>query len=104
MKRYLPIAIISALITVAATAFNATLLVDLFTATESLDRGLTLVVCIILFLFSAAAYLISAILATVGCVLCRRAGNGRMVTVYAVEAILPIVLGVASYLILLLTR
>ena len=102
MKRYLPIAIISAFITVAATAFDATLLVDLFTATESLDRGLTLVVCIILFLFSAAAYLIASILATVGCILCKRAENRTMVLIYAIEAGTPLVLGIASYLLLLL--
>jgi len=104
MKRYLPIAIISAIISAAASAFNTTLLIDLFSATESLDKGLTLVVCIILFLFSAAAYLISSILAIVGCVLCKRSGNRRMTKVYMIEAILPVILGVTSYLLLFLAN
>ena len=102
MKRYLPLAIISAILTVAATAFNTTLLIELFTATEALDRGLGLVVCIILFLYSAGAYLISGILSAIGWILCRRAGNLGMATVYTAGTFLPILLAVASYLILLL--
>ena len=104
MKRYLPLAVISGILTTAATAFNATLLVELFTATEPLERGLGLVICIILFLFSAAAYLISAGLAAIGWGLCRRAANRRMVTVYTTETLLPILCAVASYVILLLAR
>ena len=101
MKRYLPIAVISALITAAATAYCTTLLIDLFTASESFERGIALVICIIFFIFSAIAYLISSALAILGRVLCKRAGGGKMLTVYTVEAILPILLAAASYLILL---
>ena len=105
MRRYLPLAIIATILAVAATAFNATLIVsvlsDLAAATpETFAPTLGVAIAVILCIFSSAAFLIAAILDLVGLILVKRAGGGRMVAFYAIEMVACILIPVISYVIL----
>ena len=107
MRKCLPLAIIATILAVAATAFNAAMiisvLIDLANVTpETFAPTLGVAVAIILCMLSTAVFLVAAILDLIGLILVKRSGGGRMVAFYAIEMVACILLPAISFAILFL--
>ena len=101
MKRYYAFALVSAFLFLAATAFSATLLFELFFLAKEKERAILLALCLIFFIFSAAVQLIASGLALLGRFLAKRREERGVAILFTVMAILPIVSTALSYLLLL---
>ena len=101
MKRYYAFALVSAFLFLAATAFSATLLFELFFLAKEKARAVLLTLCLIFFIFSAVVQLIASGLALLGRFFAKRQEERGMVILFTVMAALPIASAAASYLLLL---
>ncbi len=115
MKRYLPLAILSLILFLAAGIFCGILVVDTLTIEvpgedaeidESLGYGLgyglSLAITLVFTIIGGAVQLVSAILALIGFLLTRRPPSPRGIHIYyGVMMVLPLLL-TALYLLLLL--
>lgn len=101
MKRYYAFAIVSAFLYLAATAFSATLLFELFFLATEKEKAILVALCLIFFVFSSIVQLLASTLALLGRFFAKRHGERGMKILYTVMTILPIATAVASYLLLL---
>ena len=101
MKRYYAFALVSAFLFLAATAFTATLLLELFLLEGERERMILFALCLVFFIFSSVVHLLASALSLIGRFFAKRHGERGVRHLYTVMAILPIVSAALSYFLLL---
>lgn len=107
MKQFI-LSIIALLLFLAATIFSAILLYDILTLpenpegiSESIGKGLSIAIAVILFGIAAIVQGLSALLALIGLIVSKKSGaDGGVVALYAIQLILPIVCAAVPFLLL----
>lgn len=100
MRKYIGLHVLSILITVGATIFCGIFVVDFLTAGDKVELAFSVTFGLIFAVFGAIAYLIAMIFGAIGWGLSKRQGSSC--TLFAIETILPIILGIAVFLVYLI--
>ena len=100
MKRYYAFALVSAFLFLAATAFSATLLFEVFFLLKGRERSILLALCFVFFGFATVVQLVAAGLALLGRFFAKRNEECGIKILYTVMTILPVATAVVSYLML----
>ncbi len=107
MKKFI-LLVIALLLFLAATIFSGILLYDILMlpenpegVSESIGKGLSIAISVILFAIAAIVQGLSALLSLIGLIVSkRRCAAGGVIALYAVQTVLPIVCAAIPFLLL----
>ena len=107
MRKYI-LSIVSLVLFLAATAFSAYLVIELWQLPEdptdmsaSIGKGLSIAISIIFFAIAAVVQAVAALLALIGLIVAKKTlAPKKAVWLYAVQTALPIVMAILPFLLI----